>query len=198
MTAACVSTKPPVDFRSAEPALALLEIASIARAAVVLDALTKQAHVRIVRSQAVTPGKFLILFTGAEGSVEEAFAKGRARADLALIDHLYLADAEPRLVPAAAGAEMPLIADEALLINEYQTVSAALGALDRALKSAHVQCKKLRLAQGIGGKAYFVLGGELPDIEAAADAAANAVRAELCVASEQIARLSPEVRLEHV
>lgn len=183
---------------SVEPALALLEIGSIARAAVVLDALTKQAHVRIVRSQAVTPGKFLILFAGEEGSVEEAFNKGRERADVALIDHLYLPDAEPRLVPAAAGAEEALVADEAILINEYHTVGAALRALDRALKSAHVTCKKLRLAQGIGGKAYFVLGGELPNIQAAADAAAGAVRAELCVASEQIARLSPEVRLEHV
>ena len=196
-----LAPKSPVNrFATAtpEPALALLEIASIARAAVVLDALTKQAHVRILRSQPVTPGKFLILFAGQEGSVEEAFNKGRERADVSLIDHLYLPDAEARLVPAVSGVEVELVADEALLINEYVTVSAALRALDHALKAAQVSCKKLKLAQGIGGKAYFVLGGELPDVQAAAGAAAQAVRAELCVASEQIARLSPEVRLAHV
>ncbi len=181
-----------------EPALALIEISSIARAAVVLDALTKQAPVRLLRSEAVSPGKFLILFAGGEGEVEEAFQKGCAIAGKTLLDSLFLPDAEARVAPAIGGREVEAVADGALFIGEFTTVAAALLALDRALKSADVDCLKLRLAKGIGGKAYFILAGELSAVQAAQAAATSAVRPELWAAGEIVARLSAEVRLEHL
>jgi microcompartment protein CcmL/EutN len=144
----------------------------------------------------VSPGKFLVLFAGGEAEVEEAFVRGKAVAEALLIDQLHLPDAHPDLLTLLDGAERPLLPDEALLVNEYGSVGSALTALDAALKAAAVEAKKLHVARGIGGKAYWVVGGALHDVLAAADAAAG--KAGAVLHSEQIARLSPDIRLEHL
>ena len=46
------------------PALALVELSSIARGVVVTDAVCKKAPVDVVRSAPVSPGKFVSLFVG--------------------------------------------------------------------------------------------------------------------------------------
>jgi microcompartment protein CcmL/EutN len=181
-----------------QEALALLELGSIARGIVALDALTKRAIVRVLRAEAVSPGKFLILFAGPEADVGESFEAGKLAADKLLLDSLHLPDAHPSLVPMLDGVEAAPEPDEALTIQEYASVASGLLALDRALKAANVAPRKLRVARGIGGKAYFVLGGTLADVTAADEAARAAVAESLRVQSEIIARLSSDVRLEHL
>lgn len=178
------------------PSLALLELSSIARAAVVLDALTKQARVRIERSEATTPGKFLILFSGDEAECEEAFAKGISVAGPVLLDRLLLPQAHPALLPLVNGGQYGFSPDESLLIEEYDHVAAALHALDAALKSAYVEGKKLHAARGIGGKAYFIVSGSLDAVDAAKDAAAAVSAPGRLLASEVIARVSPDISIE--
>jgi len=174
-------------------ALALLEITSISRGIVTLDALTKRARVSILISEAVTPGKFLLLFAGDVASVEESFLAGKAAAGESLIDTLFLPQAHEALLPLIRGERRDIVADSALSIQEFASVAAALRALDKALKATHCRGHKLHIARGIGGKAYFVLGGELHDVQAA-DAEGTADR----LSSEIIARLSPDISLEHV
>ena len=65
----------------------------------------------------------------------------------------------------------------------------------RALKSAAVEAKKLHVARGIGGKAYFILGGTLDAVEAADEASRRVIPAERLAGGEVIARLSPDVTL---
>jgi len=184
-------------LKSAAPALALLEIESIARGVVVLDALCKKARVELVLSEALTPGKFLLVFCGDEASVEEAFNEARRIASEFLLADLFLPQAHPLLVMMLRGHTQALCLDEALAICEYKHVAAALDALDRALKAATIESKKFRFARGIGGKAYFVLGGTLASIEAAVEAA-KTVQAQAHLAHEIIARISPDVCLEHL
>ena len=181
-----------------QEALALLELGSIARGIVALDVLTKRAQVRILRAEAVSPGKFLLLFSGSEAEVGESFDAGKVAADKLLIDSLHLPDAHPSLIPMLDGVEAAPEPDESLNIQEYASVASGLLALDRSLKAAEVHPRKLRVARGIGGKAYFVLGGTLADVTAADEAARAAVPDSLRVQSEIIARLSPDVRLEHL
>lgn len=179
-------------------ALALVELKSIARGIVTLDALTKRACVTPLLSEAVSPGKFLLLFSGDVASVEEAFAAAlNAGADLVL-DTLHLPDAHPSLLPLLRGQTSPLAEDTALGIQEFATVGAALRTLDRVLKGTGVVAHKLHLARGIGGKAYFVVGGELADVEAAHAVAALTTPQDAVLANEIIARLSPDVALSHL
>lgn len=175
------------------PSLAMLELSSIARAAVVLDALTKQAMVHIEHSSAVSPGKFLLLFSGAEAEVQEAYDKGRSMAGRALLDQLLLPQVHSDVLPLFRGTEQPLVADESLLIAELGSVPSALLALDASLKAAWVQGKKLRAANGIGGKAYFVLGGSLDAVQAAEATLVSVVQPAALLACEQIARVSPDI-----
>ena len=67
--------------------------------------------------------------------------------------------------------------------------SAILGA-DAACKRAPVQLIELRLARGLGGKAFFTLTGALADVEAAIEAAQDRVQqaSGLLLRTEVIAR----------
>lgn len=169
------------------PAIALLELESIARGYVVADAAVKRAPVRLLMTEAVTPGKFLVLFDGEVADVEEAYAEALEIAGPGVLDRLFLPQASPALAPAIGGA-LPETDLDSLGIVETHSVSAAILAADTALKAAEVALVKMSLARGIGGKGYFLLTGSLDMVEAAVAAAAARLAPELLVTTELIAR----------
>jgi microcompartment protein CcmL/EutN len=61
-------------------------------------------------------------------------------------------------------------------IVESTSLAGAVLAADVALKTARVSLTRMRLGQGIGGKAYFVITGRQEEVEAAAEAAQNCLR----------------------
>jgi microcompartment protein CcmL/EutN len=141
------------------PAWAMLELSSISRGFVVADAMVKQATVQLERAEAVTPGKFLILVTGGEEEVDQALTRGRELAEHTIIDELRLTSAHPQLAPALRGA-LECWNVPGLAVVETFSVAAAISAADRALKAAHVWLLRLRLARGLGGKAFFFCSAE--------------------------------------
>ena len=58
------------------PALAVVELSSIARGHRVADAMLKRAPVRLMRADAISPGKFLVLVEGDVAAVDESFRVG--------------------------------------------------------------------------------------------------------------------------
>lgn len=177
------------------PALGLLELESLARGVVVADALVKRARVALAVAEAVTPGKYLLVFTGPEAEVEEAFHAGRAAGAHLVLDALHLPHvAEPVLAALLEGAAAEVGPDDAVGIVELHTVAATLRAADVALKSARVRLTHLHVARGIGGKGWFTVAGVQHDVEAALDAAGAAVQAPLLVATELIQRPAAELR----
>ncbi len=170
------------------PALGLIETSSIARGHVVADQMVKRAPVELVFCRPVSPGKFLVLISGQVGDVDEAMQFGRATAASSLVDQLELAQVAEPLLAALAGSVSPLHPDHALGIVETFAVAAALLGADAACKAAEVELPTLRLADGIGGKAYFVLCGSHSDVEAALVAAARIIPPGLQHSQELIAR----------
>ena len=175
------------------PALALLELDSIARGYVVADAVVKRAPVTLSLAESVSPGKYLLLFSGGVAEVQEAFQEGLEVAGRTLLDKLLLPMAADGLVAALQG-RFPGTSGESIGIVETHTVAAALLCADTALKRADVVLEKLQLARGIGGKGVFVLAGELHMMEAALEGAAAAVEPHLLLTTELIQRPSPELR----
>lgn len=171
----------------AGPALALLELGSIARGMVVADATVKRAAIHLVLAQAVTPGKFLVLFSGGEEEVAQAFETGREVAGPTLLDELYLSQADEQLQPALRG-ELPPGPVDALGVVECYSVASALLAADRAVKHAAVRLVRMRLARGLGGKAFFVLTGDLYQLEAGIEAARSVIHGGMLASTEIIAR----------
>ena len=169
-----------------DPALALIELSSIARGYPVADAMVKKAQVALAECRPVSPGKFLVLVTGQVAAVDEAFRAGLAIAGDRLIDKLFLPHAHPQIIPAVGGAIPPAAIDSFAAV-ETTTVAASILAADAAVKAAAVRIVEMQLARGIGGKAYFSLSGPLAEIEAAVEAAAGAITADLLTATEIIA-----------
>ena len=176
----------------AGPALAVLEVGSIARGVFVVDAMVKRAPVRVLRADPVTPGKYVIVIAGGEAEVEEAIGAGRDAAATEELDVLVLPNVHEALVPGIDGeladtsaAGMP---EPALGVLELRTVAATLRAADAALKAAHTVLVALHLARGIGVKGYFALAGAQDAVEAALDAGDGAVGPDARAGRELIAR----------
>ncbi len=171
------------------PALALIELTGIARGMATCDALAKRATVEILRSHPVDPGKFLILFAGPVAEVEEAMDAAEALAGDMVLDRMLLPNAHDLLLPAVRGKDVAGEIDS-LGIVETHTLAATVVSLDAALKVAEVRPVELRLAAGLGGKGYFVMTGELYDIEAAVEEALNHAGSDAM--TEIIARPHPD------
>jgi len=161
---------------------------------VVADAVVKQARVRIAVAEAVSPGKYLLVFSGAVADVEESFKAGLEAAGTRLLDALLLPHIAEAVISALGGSLGTARPPDSIGLVELQTVSATLRSADAALKRASVVLTALHLAKGIGGKGWFNLAGVQHDVEAALEGAGAAVESHLLVATELIAR--PHVDLK--
>lgn len=175
------------------PALGLLELESIARGVVIVDALVKKAHVRIFSAEAVTPGKYQIMFCGEVAEVDESFRAGEALGGPLVIDRLLLPQLAQGVRLALSGKPEAKRPGDAIGIVETHTVASAVLAADTAVKRAKVRLTQLHLAKGIGGKGWFTLAGDQHDVEAALDGAGAAIAPQLLVATEIIQRPHGEV-----
>lgn len=173
-------------------ALALIEIDSIARGYLVMDALAKRARVTVRWAKPVTPGKFIVLFAGEIASTEEAMLAAQEVAGSHLLGAMFLPQVHSEILPALAGnysyREMAAVA-----IVELTNVWSTLECADVALKAADVGMIQIKLAVGIGGKGYFVLVGTHADILAAHDAIKGSDLAENLIAMEVIANPQPDI-----
>lgn len=180
-----------------EDALALLEVASLARGVVVADAVAKRAPVQLLFCEPVSPGKYLILFAGGVGEVDESMGAGAQAAGESLVDRLFLPQAHGQLLPSIRQGPRGWPhepSDETAGLVELHSVSAALRSADAACKAAEVRLQLLHLARGIGGKAWFILRGQLESVEAAVLAATGAAGEGLLAGAEIIARPHQDLR----
>jgi microcompartment protein CcmL/EutN len=177
--------------------LALLEVASLARGVVAADAVVKRAPVELLECGAVSPGKYLVLFAGGVAEVEEAASAGAQAAGESLLDRLVLQQAHSQILPAlragARGHVHDAASDSAGMV-ELLSVAAALRAADAACKAAGVRLQLLHLARGIGGKAWFIVRGDLDSVEAAVLAASQAAGEGLLAGAEIIAAPHADLR----
>lgn len=168
-------------------AIGLVELSSIVRGHVVLDAMVKKAPVHVVASRSVSPGKFIVLVSGAVAEVDEAMQAGLAVADKARVDHMQLAQVADALLDGLAGKFAAAPVDGSLGLVELDSVSSTVLSADAACKAAEVTLVGLVLADGIGGKGYYLVGGEQADVEAAV-AAGQGIAGVHLVGTELIAR----------
>lgn len=178
-------------YPSTGTALGLIELCSIARGFSVCDAMVKRAAVTLVRSTTVHPGKFIILIRGGVDEVYESVVAGRRASQDALIDDLILPNPHDQLVSVLDGQRDVRI--NAIGVFETYSVASVIRGADAALKAAEVEARSIRLADGLGGKGYFVLSGALHDVEEAVAAGIHAVGAGLVAGQEIIANPHPDL-----
>ncbi len=168
-----------------EPALGLIEFKSIAKGIFATDAIVKKAQVRVLNTNPVCPGKYLVIFAGEVADVDEALKAGLATGGDMVINDLFLPHLHQDVIPAISGATK-IEKFGALGIIEAFSVASCVAAADIAAKNAPVQLVEIRLANGLGGKAFFVMTGELTDVESSVAAAKDYIKAEGLLAGCEI------------
>jgi microcompartment protein CcmL/EutN len=156
--------------------------------------MAKKAPVRVLEATTICPGKYLVVISGEVEMVEESHARGLEVAGPAVVDKLLLPNAHAQLIPAIDATTRVEAVGAAGIVETFAVASAVLAA-DAACKRAAVQLIELRLARGLGGKAFFSLTGDQANVEAAVAAAEAIVGREsgLLLRSEVIASPHPEM-----
>jgi microcompartment protein CcmL/EutN len=176
-----------------QPALALLELDSIAVGIAAGDAMAKRSPIDVLYAGTVHPGKYLVLVAGAVADVEEAMEAGEELGAGCILDRVLLPDVHDDVVAAMRGSRRT--ADgEALGVIETRTVASLLEAADAGVKGARVRLLELRLADGLGGKAYLLFGGPLAEVEAAVEIGGARAGAAGTAITRVIAQLHAEMR----
>lgn len=175
-------------------ALGFIEYKSIARGLMAADAMLKSGHVELIQSQVLCPGKYIALVSGDVGAVQAAVENGFKFDPSFAISKFILPNAHPSVLPAllaVTGADIK----GSLGIIETVDASSAVVAGDMAAKAAHIDLLEIRLARGMGGKAFVFLCGDLTGVETAVNAASNRLADEgVIIAVSVISSPHPKLR----
>lgn len=176
-----------------EPALGLIEYKSVARGIYSCDAMVKKAPVRILETHPVCPGKYITIICGEVADVEESMKAGIETGKDLVVAHLFLPHIHRSVIPAVAGTTK-IEEFGAIGVIESFSVATCVEAADIAAKATPIQLVEVRLANGLGGKAYFVMTGELADVEDSLETAKEYVKKEgMLTASELIPAPHPDL-----
>lgn len=156
------------------PCIGLLELSSVARGVEVADAVLWQGDVELLFSSPVQPGRYVLLFTGSVQDVSTSLERGLEVAGERLVDRLVIEQVHEQVERGLrrAGGRINGSLD-AVGVVETTTVASTIVAADQALKTATVDLLDLRIANGLGGKSFFTLTGEVSDVRSAVAAGAR-------------------------
>ncbi|MEN8164737.1 MAG: BMC domain-containing protein [Acidobacteriota bacterium] len=175
------------------PAISVLEIDGIAAGIAAADAMVKRAPIAVLKAGTVHPGHYLILVAGSVAAVEEAHEAGLARAGSWLLDNVLLPDVHPQVTAATLGGRQSLSA-EALAVVECRSVPSLLRAADAAIKATEISIARIRLADGLGGRAFLLLDGLLADVEAACEIGRELIPQQFLLQTTVIPRLDTTLK----
>ena len=85
------------------PAIALIELNSIAAGTYAADRMVKRSPVELLHAGTVHSGKYLILIGGGTAEVEESYREGMQAAPAEILDEVFLPQVHPRVVEALEG-----------------------------------------------------------------------------------------------
>ncbi|WP_027723008.1 BMC domain-containing protein [Maridesulfovibrio zosterae] len=149
--------------------LGIVESKSIAAGVELADAMMKAASVKLVRASTICSGRYLIYISGDR----EAVATGVRVAEESgrkLMGSYVISQISPDVM-AVLRKDVPIEQVQSMGIIECRNVSSGIVAADAVVKRTDVQLARLVSGQGINGKSYFVMSGDVASVEEAAEAA---------------------------
>lgn len=158
--------------------VAFLELENIARGIETVDALFKKASIDILFSSPISSGKYIVCFCGEVEDTKSALNRGKEVAGNTLLDFFLIPNFHEAILPVFHSKNVLSKNIEAIGILETTTCAKCLIALDSALKTSDIAPIKLELGKGIGGKAYFIIEGEVGEVESALLACVRSIKKE--------------------
>ena len=193
-------------FTNAEvqTAIAMLETSSVAAGFEMTDAILWESDIELLFATHVQPGKYVVLFTGSVEDLKSALRRGADVARGDLVDQLLIPQVHHGVCDAlrrgdgGESSEPDAEALDALGVVETTTVASCIVAADVALKEAEVRLFELRIANGLGGKSYVTMNGEVSDVRSSVQAAARSAEGQGRLARQVvIAKAHPDLA-EHL
>ncbi|GMQ93616.1 MAG: BMC domain-containing protein [Acidimicrobiia bacterium] len=177
------------------PAIALWEFASIVEGVNVADAIAKGSPIDLLYTGTTHPGKYVVLVAGDTASVDVA-TNIVEHIDVDPIGHVFLPDVAGSVADAMVSRDTAAPTEsEAIGLVETETIASGVDAADAAVKAADVSLSALVMADGINGKAYFVVEGVVGQVDAAVEAGVERAGSHV-VASVVIPQLTDELRAD--
>ena len=146
-----------------------VELNSISVGFHVADEMVKAAEVELIMARTVCPGRYLAIVTGDTGAVKSSVQKGKAIGQDMVVDSFVIPNVHEDVIPAMTGTTVAGRIN-ALGVIETCTVAACILAADAAAKAGLVQLLDIRLAAGLGGKAFVVMTGEVSSVQSSVEA----------------------------
>jgi microcompartment protein CcmL/EutN len=159
------------------PCIGLLEMSSIAKGVEAADSVLWEADVEMLFSEPVQPGKYVLLFTGSVQDVASAMRRAEEIGKEDLVDRLHIPQIHEQVAVALRRRGGKINGElDAIGFVETRTVASAVIASDVALKTATVDLFDLRIANGLGGRSFLALTGQVSDVRSAVTAAARSAQ----------------------
>lgn len=155
-------------FRS----VGVIELKNIPKGVEATDAALKSAGVQMVSAHPSCPGKYEIILTGSISNVTASVGHVLSKFDGYVIDSSVMGRIDEQVITALFGTQKT---EKKGSLGLVETFSAAttIKAADIAVKTAKVEIFDLRVSRGMGGKGVVMITGEIGDVAAAVEAAAN-------------------------
>lgn len=156
--------------------LGAIELDSVAAGLAVLDAVTKKAPVRLLDVRTLCPGKYTIVFTGDEASVEASLFDGVQLHEECVLNWIYIPTLHREVAAALGGSAEE--ADDSIGVLESFSTLGAIEAGDIGAKSAAVRVIGIRFGDEMGGKSSVKFSGPLSEVEAAIESGSELLEAK--------------------
>ncbi|MBQ8291269.1 MAG: BMC domain-containing protein [Clostridia bacterium] len=153
-------------------AIGVIELKSIPKGVEATDAALKSAGVEVVSAHPACPGKYEIILTGSISNVTAAVNHVQSRFDGYIIDCSIMGRIDEQVIAALFGTQTTAKKGSLGLIETF-SAATTIKAADIAVKTSRVEIFDLRVSRGMGGKGVIMLTGEVGDVTAAVEAAAN-------------------------
>ena len=155
-------------------AIGMVEYKTVSSGVVAADAMVKSSEVEVLEAKTVCPGKYIVIITGDLSAVRAAVDTAKYGYERNLVNTFVLGNPHPSVIPAMHGAaKIERVA--ALGVLETFDATSIIVAADEAAKTAVVDLIELRVAQGMAGKSYMMLTGDVSAVQAAIERARESV-----------------------
>ena len=153
-------------------AIGVIELKSIPKGVEATDAALKSAGVIVVAAHPSCPGKYEIILTGSISNVTASVDHVLERFGNYVIDSSVMGRIDEQVISALFGTQTGEKKGSLGLIETF-SAATAIKAADIAVKTARVAIYDLRVSRGMGGKGVVMMTGEVGDVSAATEAAAE-------------------------
>ncbi len=155
-----------------DKALGFIEFKTIPVGVEATDEMLKAGNVELVMSSAICPGKYLSIITGDVGAVKNSIRNGEVTGGSYVIDSFTIPNIHNSVMPALLGIQEVPELESIGMIETIDGISSILAA-DAAAKASNIKLLEVRIARGLGGKAFLTMTGDISAVKTAINAAIN-------------------------